>query len=83
MLAMKRKKIMVNIHEAKTTLSRLIEAAQKGHHVVIARDGNPVVELVPVVPAAERKPGTFPELQVGPEFFEPMTPEELADWEGH
>lgn len=81
-LAMKRKKITVNIHEAKTTLSRLIEAAQKGHHVVIARDGNPVVELVPVASVVERKPGTFPELHVGPEFFEPMTPDEIADWEG-
>jgi prevent-host-death family protein len=82
MLAMKTKKITVNIHEAKTTLSRLIEAAQKGHHVVIARDGNPVVELVPVAPTVDRKPGTFPEIVVGPEFFEPMTAEELAEWEG-
>lgn len=82
MLAMKQKKITVNIHQAKTTLSRLIEAAQKGHHVVIARDGNPVVELVPVAPAVERKPGMYPEMHVSPDFFEPISPEDLADWEG-
>jgi prevent-host-death family protein len=36
----------VNIHEAKTTLSQLIEAAEAGERVVIARAGTPVVELV-------------------------------------
>lgn len=36
----------VNIHEAKTTLSQLIEAAEAGERVVIARAGTPVAELV-------------------------------------
>ncbi len=36
----------VNIHEAKTTLSQLIEAAEAGEKVLIARAGKPVVELV-------------------------------------
>lgn len=36
----------VNIHEAKTTLSQLVEAAEAGERVVIARAGKPVVELV-------------------------------------
>jgi prevent-host-death family protein len=83
MLAMQRKKITVNMHEAKSTLSRLIEAAEKGAHVIIARDGNPVVELVPVRPRAGRQPGTHPELQVGPEFFAPLSEEELQGWEGN
>lgn len=79
---MKRKKITVNVHQAKTTLSRLIEAVEKGHHVTIARDGDPVVELVPVKPQTGRKPGTHPELQVGPEFFAPLSEQELDGWEG-
>lgn len=36
----------VNIHEAKTTLSQLVEAAEAGERVVIARAGKPVAELV-------------------------------------
>ena len=39
-------KIQVNIHEAKTTLSKLIEAAERGEEVVIARAGKPAVKLV-------------------------------------
>lgn len=38
----------VNIHEAKTTLSKLVEAAEAGEEVVLARAGKPVVRLVPV-----------------------------------
>jgi prevent-host-death family protein len=38
----------VNIHEAKTTLSQLIEAVESGERVVLARAGKPVAELVRV-----------------------------------
>ena len=38
----------VNIHEAKTHLSRLIDAALNGETVIIARSGKPVVKVVPV-----------------------------------
>lgn len=40
--------IQVNIHEAKTTLSKLIEAAERGETVVISRAGTPAVTLTPV-----------------------------------
>lgn len=38
---------VVNIHEAKTHLSRLIERAANGEHIVIAKAGKPLVDLVP------------------------------------
>ena len=38
---------VVNIHEAKTQLSRLIERAARGEHIVIAKAGKPVVDLIP------------------------------------
>ncbi|GAB3648598.1 type II toxin-antitoxin system Phd/YefM family antitoxin [Glycomyces tarimensis] len=38
---------VVNIHEAKTHLSRLIERAVNGEHVVISKAGKPIVDLVP------------------------------------
>jgi antitoxin (DNA-binding transcriptional repressor) of toxin-antitoxin stability system len=39
---------MVNMHQAKSTLSQLVEAALGGEEVVIARDGEPVVRLVAI-----------------------------------
>ncbi|HLT76476.1 MAG TPA: type II toxin-antitoxin system prevent-host-death family antitoxin [Ferrovibrio sp.] len=46
--------IQVNIHEAKTSLSRLIEAVKRGEEVIIARAGTPEVRLVAVGPAGEK-----------------------------
>jgi len=39
--------VLVNMHEAKTHLSRLVEQASAGEEIVIARAGKPVVRLVP------------------------------------
>jgi prevent-host-death family protein len=50
--------ITVNIHEAKTHLSRLVEQASKGREFVIAKAGKPMVRVVPVeAPPAERRLG--------------------------
>jgi prevent-host-death family protein len=46
--------ISVGMHEAKTTLSRLVEAAQSGEEVVITRRGEPVVKLEPIPPEKPR-----------------------------
>jgi prevent-host-death family protein len=48
----------VNIHEAKTHLSRLVEQAAKGHEFVIAKAGKPMVRVVPIeAPPAKRRLG--------------------------
>ena len=44
----------VNIHEAKTQLSKLIERAIQGEEVVIAKAGKPLVKLVKIKPKAKR-----------------------------
>lgn len=41
---------VTNIHQAKTQLSKLIEAAERGEEVIIARNGKPVAALVPIAP---------------------------------
>ena len=46
--------MLVNVHDAKSRLSKLIVAAQAGDDVVIARNGKPAVRLVPVKPDAFR-----------------------------
>jgi prevent-host-death family protein len=72
----------VTVHKAKTNLSRLIEEACRGEEIVIARGKKPMVRLVPVSDKREeRKPGWLKgEFKVGPEFFEPLPPEELDLW---
>jgi prevent-host-death family protein len=73
----------VTIHKAKTELSRLIEKACRGEEIVIARGKKPVVRLVAIEDkTGQRKPGALRgKLKVGPEFFEPLPPEELDAWE--
>jgi len=44
----------VNVHEAKTHLSRLLERVERGEEVVIARNGTPVARLVPIAPKKRR-----------------------------
>ena len=46
---------MINIHAAKTCLSRLVARAQKGECIVIARNGKPVAQLGPAPKASRRK----------------------------
>ena len=48
----------VNVHQAKTHLSRLIEKALTGEEVIIAKAGRPVVRLVAIVPQAKRELGS-------------------------
>jgi prevent-host-death family protein len=48
----------VNVHEAKTQLSRLLQAVEDGEEIVIARNGEPVAKLVAHLPEREpREPG--------------------------
>ena len=75
--------LRVTIHEAKTNLSRLILNAAAGEDVIISRGQKPVARLVALGEIeGKRKPGALKgTLQVGPEFFDPLPPEELAGWE--
>lgn len=51
----------VNVHEAKTQLSRLLEEVERGEEVTIARNGVPVAVLSKVRPAKRTGYGAFPE----------------------
>lgn len=74
----------VNVHEAKTHLSRLLVQVEAGEEIVIARSGKPVARLVshrnnrPV-----RRFGALKgRLTVDDSFFDPLPESELAAWEG-
>ena len=72
-----------NVHEAKTQLSKLIEAALRGEEVIIARDGKPAMKMLPLPQGKVKFKFGLPEFSGMPEpdFLEPMTEEELREWE--
>ena len=72
----------VNIHEAKTHLSRLIADVERGEDVTIARAGEPVARLVPAGPPRKRVLGTERgKVWISPDFDEPMPDAWLDEWE--
>lgn len=74
---------VVNVHEAKTQLSRLLAQVEAGEDVVIARRGEPVARLVACKPTGKRHPDVLKGRIVIPDsFFDPLPEEELAAWEG-
>lgn len=68
----------MNIHEAKTHLSRLIERVLAGEEIVIARGGKPVAKLVPIdKKTSRRQPGSARgQIWIADDFDAPL-PEEL------
>jgi prevent-host-death family protein len=70
--------VEVNIHEAKTTLSKLLVRVQLGEEVVIAKNGKPVARLVAVRQKGRvRKLGTAKGDFVVPDDFNAPLPEEV------
>jgi prevent-host-death family protein len=74
----------MNVHEAKTHLSKLLDQAIAGEEVVIMRSGKPLVRLIPVETApAPRVLGTAKgEFVLPADFNEPLPDDVLAQFEG-
>jgi prevent-host-death family protein len=75
----------VSVHEAKTHLSRLIEKVLAGETVVISRNKEPVVVLIPAQAKLRktRRIGALKgRISLDKRFFEPLPDEEIAGWEG-
>ena len=75
----------VSVHEAKTHLSRLIEKVLTGEEVVIARNREPVVRMIPARPKprkTQRLGALKGKLSLDERFFESLPEEEIAAWEG-
>lgn len=67
----------VNIHEAKTHLSRLLLRVSGGEEIVIARAGKPIAKLVPIEPRPKRVLGQDEGLFEVPDDFDAPLPEEV------
>jgi len=71
---------IVNVHEAKTHLSKLLKQVEGGEEVVIANAGRPIARMIPFVDAGEKRKlgfarGTF----VLPEDFNDPLPDEILE----
>ncbi len=68
---------LINVHQAKTHLSRLLERVAAGEEIVIAKSGRPVAKLVRF-PAEPRHPGRLKgKIRMAPDFDAPL-PEAMA-----
>ena len=74
----------VNLYEAKTRLSRLVEEAAKGEEIVIAKAGRPLARLVPMGRSTKpRKPGAWKgRVVIAPDFDAPLPEGLLAAFRG-
>jgi len=75
----------VNLYEAKTQLSSLVERAANGEEIVIAKAGKPKVRLVPVEPHGKglREPGGWEgKVWIAPDFNDPLPDDILDAFEG-
>lgn len=72
----------INIHEAKTQMSKLVDRAQSGEEFIIAKAGKPVARLVPLG-KIKRKLGILNgKIQVPDDFNAPLPEDVLAGFEG-
>jgi prevent-host-death family protein len=73
--------IVINVQEAKTHLSRLLDQAHAGQEIILAKGGKPYARLVPLErQPARRQPGRLVG-RVEASFFDALPDEELSAWE--
>ena len=72
----------VNVHEAKTHLSRLLAQVEAGEEVIIARNGTPVARMVPARETGRPHPTYLRTGRRSRRLFDPLPEEELRLWEG-
>lgn len=73
----------VNVHEAKTNLSKLLEPVSTGEEIIIARAGKPVARLVAVEARKQVPYGLLKgRIQIADDFDAPLPEDILKDFEG-
>ena len=77
-------KNIVNIHEAKTNLSRILEEVAGGAQVIIAKAGKPMARLMPIAGARPKKLGLLKgKIKVADDFNASLPEDVASDFEGH
>ena len=71
------------MHQAKSTLSNLVERAEAGEEIVLARAGTPVARIVPVRVTGKRTLGRWKgRVRMSADFDSPLDAAELSAWQG-
>ena len=72
----------VNVHQAKTHLSKLLAEVEKGQEIILARDGTPIAKIVPFKEKKNRM--TFGDLKgkiwIADDFDDPLPDELMKEW---
>lgn len=69
------------MHEAKTTLSQLVDQVERGEEIVLARAGKPVARIVAIRTSATRTLGQWRHrVRMSDDFDAPLPTDELATW---
>jgi len=73
---------MYSVHQAKTNLSKLLQEAENGKEVIIARGKTPVAKLIAIGSAQKKRTlGKYKHLiKIHRSFYKSMTKDELKDW---
>jgi len=71
--------IIVNMHDAKTNFSKLVDQAHSGSEVIVAKAGKSWARLVPLEQKADRVPGRYHD-GPGTAFFESLPEDEIKAW---
>ena len=74
--------MLVNVHDAKTQFSKLLEQAHSGEEIILAKAGKPYARMVPLAPAVpKRQRGRVKGINDGA-YFDPLPDAEQKAWEG-
>ena len=74
---------IVNIHEAKTHFSKLVDAVVHGGEIIIAMAGKPVAKLVSIGKKPKRRMGVLKgKIKISKDFYEPLPEDIIAAFEG-
>jgi prevent-host-death family protein len=74
---------LMNLYEAKTQLSALVDEAAAGAEIIIAKSGRPLAKLVPFRESARRRPGKAKgRIRIAADFDAPLPPQLLAAFSG-
>ena len=71
---------VLNVQDAKTRLSEILNRVERGEEFILARGGKPIATLRAVEPAPRIELGFAPGPDLPESFWEPMSAEELAEW---
>ena len=74
--------MLVNVHDAKTQFSKLLEQAHAGQEIILAKAGKPYARMVPLAPAAPKRQRGRVKGIIDDAFFDPLPVAELNAWDG-